>query len=113
MTINTHKENIIIIKSKKVTYVNLMQVNNILEEVISYKYLIIDFHHKLNSNYNNERMINGQWKDYYGFENSFKTTNIYLWDMKKLPFETLSLLLYYMSVKFGVPTLKEAWRMVK
>ena len=35
-----------------------------------------------------------------------------LWDKKTLPFETMSLLLYCMSVKFGVPTLKQASRMV-
>ena len=44
MNVNTDKTNVIIIKFKKITYTNFECDNNSLEEVTSYKYLIIDFH---------------------------------------------------------------------
>jgi len=46
MTINIDKTKVMIIKSKKITYANFMYDNNNLEEVTSYKYLIINLHHK-------------------------------------------------------------------
>ena len=58
MTINTNKLNVMIIKSQRITYVNFVYDNNNLEEVTSYKYLIINLHHKLNWNYNIEKRIN-------------------------------------------------------
>ena len=48
MAVNTDKTEIMIIESKKDTYVNFVYDNNNLEEVSSYKYLGIDIHHKLN-----------------------------------------------------------------
>ena len=48
MTVNTNKTKVMIIKSKKVTYTNFVYGNSNLEEVISYKYLGLDIHHKLN-----------------------------------------------------------------
>ena len=51
MTINTDTTKIMIIKSKKDTYANFIYDNRNLEEVTSYKYLVIDIHHKLNWNY--------------------------------------------------------------
>ena len=66
-----------IIKSKKDTYAN---DNSNLEEVSSYKYLGIDIHHKLNSNYSIEKMINRGWKAYFGLENSCKEENLMRWD---------------------------------
>ena len=42
MIINTEKTKVKIIKSKKITYANLMYDNNNLEKVNSFKYLIID-----------------------------------------------------------------------
>ena len=33
-------------------------------------------------------MINGGWKDYYGLENNCKLVDLWLWDRKKLLFET-------------------------
>ena len=51
----------------------LHNIDNInLEEVTSYKYLIIDIHHKLNWNYSIEKMINAWWKSYFGIENNCK-----------------------------------------
>ena len=47
MTVSTDKTKVMIIKSKKDTYVNFVYDNNKLEEVSSYKYLGIDIHHKL------------------------------------------------------------------
>jgi hypothetical protein len=61
--VNTEKTKVMIIKSQKITYDSLMYDNNILEEFPSYKYLGIVIHHKLNWNYNIEKMINGGWKD--------------------------------------------------
>jgi hypothetical protein len=104
MTVNTNKTKVMIIKSKNITYTNFVYDNNNLEEVTSYKYLIIDLHHKLNWNYSIEKMINGGWKSYYGLENNCKSMNLWLWDKKKLLFETLVTLLSYMVVKFGVAT---------
>ena len=48
MNVNTHKMKVMIIKSKKDTYANFVSDNNNLEEVSSYKYLVIDIHHQLN-----------------------------------------------------------------
>ena len=48
MTINNKETNDMIIKSKKITYAFFCMLNNYLEEVTSYKYLWINFHHKLN-----------------------------------------------------------------
>ena len=48
MIVNTDKTKVMIIKSKKDTYANVMHDNSNLEEVSSYKYLGIDIHHKLN-----------------------------------------------------------------
>ena len=66
-----------------------MYDNNNLEEVSSYKYLIIDIHHKLDENYSIEKKINGGWKAYFGLENNCKVANLVMWDKKKLLFETL------------------------
>jgi hypothetical protein len=63
--------------------------NNSLEEVTSYKYLGINLHHKLNWNYSIEKRINGGWKTYCRIENNCKSMNLWLWDKKKLLFETL------------------------
>ena len=76
MTVNIDKTKVMIIKSKKDTYANFVYDNNNLEEVSSYKYLWIDIHHKLNSNYNIEKRINGGFKVYYGVENNCKSTNL-------------------------------------
>ena len=48
MSVNANKTKVLIIKSKKDTYVNFVYDNSNLEEVSSYKYLWIDIHHKLN-----------------------------------------------------------------
>ena len=48
MIVNTEKTKVMIIKSNKVTYTNVVYGNRNLEEVISYKYLGIDIHHNLN-----------------------------------------------------------------
>ena len=81
-TVNTNKTKVMIIKSKKDTYTNFVYDNSNMEEVSSYKYLGIDTHHKLNSNYNIEKMINGGWKAYFGLENNCKATNLVMWDKK-------------------------------
>jgi hypothetical protein len=78
-----------IIKSKNITYDTFLYDNNNLEEVPSYKYLRINIHHKLNWNYSIEKMINGGWKAYYGLENNCKLEDLWLWDKKKILFETL------------------------
>ena len=72
MIVNVDKTKIMTIKSKKDTHVNFIYDNRNLEEVTSYKYLIIDIHHKLNWNYNIEKRINGGWKAYFGLENNCK-----------------------------------------
>ena len=59
MTTNTDKKKIMIIESKKDTYENFIYDNINLEEVTSYKYLRIDIHHKINSNYSIEKKISG------------------------------------------------------
>ena len=72
MIVNTDKTKITIIKSKKDTYANFIYDNRNLEEVTSYKYLIIDIHRKLNWNYSIEKRINGGCKAYFGLENNCK-----------------------------------------
>ena len=62
MTVNTDKTKVMIIKSKKDTYANFVYDNSNLEEVSSYKYLVIYINHKLNWNYSIEKRINGGWK---------------------------------------------------
>ena len=63
--------------------------NNNLEEVTPYKYLKIYLYREFNWNYSIEKRINGGWKVYYGLENSCKSTDPRVWDMKKHLFETL------------------------
>jgi hypothetical protein len=102
MTVNTDKTKVMIIKSKSITYDTFVYDNNSLEEVPSYKYLVIDIHRKLNWNYSVEKRINGWWKNYYGLENNCKPVDLWLWDKKKYSL-TLSLLwLSYMDVTFRV-----------
>jgi hypothetical protein len=103
-----------IIKSNKITYNNFVYDNNILEEVPSYKYLGIDIHHKLNWNYSIEKRINGGWKAYYGLENNCKLADLWLWDKKKLIFETLvtPVILYGCEV-WGCSISRESWRKIE
>jgi hypothetical protein len=89
MTIYIDKTKVMIIKSNKITYDTFIYCNNNLEEVTSYKYLGIDFHHKLIWNYSIDKRIIGGWKTYYGFENNCKSTDVWIWDKKKILFETL------------------------
>jgi hypothetical protein len=92
---------VIIIESKKITYDNFIYDNKSLEEVSSYKYLIIDIHHKLIWNYSVQEMINGGWKAYYGLENKSKLANFCLWDKENSSLRFSSLLLSYMDMNFG------------
>ena len=103
-----------IIKFKKDTYVNFVYDNNNLEEVPSYKYLGIDIHHKLNWNHSIKKRINGGWKSYFGLENNCKSTNLVMWDKKKLLFETLvtPVILYGCEV-WGCNISRESWRNIK
>ena len=89
MTVNTNKTKIMIIKSKKDTYANLIYDNRNLEEVTSYKYLRIDIHHKLYWNNNIEKIINGGWKAYFYLENNCKSVDLVMRDKMKFIFETL------------------------
>jgi hypothetical protein len=89
MVVNTDKTKVMIIKSNKITYATFVYDNNNLEEVTSYKYLGIDIHHKLKWNYNIEKRINGGWTAYYGLEDNCKLVDLWIWNKKKLFFETL------------------------
>ena len=113
ITINTNKTNVII-KSQKISYVNFMYENNNQEEVTSYKYLRIDLNHKLKWNYSIEKRINGGWEDYYGLENSCKSTYLWLWDKKKLLFEDIvtHVILYGCKV-LGCNISRESWRRIE
>jgi hypothetical protein len=109
MTVNTDRTKVMIIKSNKITYNNFVYDNNILEEVPSYKYLGIDIHHKINLNYSIEKRINGGWKDYYGIENNCKLVNLWLWDKKKILFETLvTLVILYGCEVWGCSISRES-----
>jgi hypothetical protein len=91
-----------------------MYDNNNLEEVTSYKYLIINLHHKLNWNYSIEKRINGGWKAYYGLENNCKSMDLWLWDKKKLLFETLiTLVILYGCEVWGCNISRESWRKIE
>jgi hypothetical protein len=89
MTVNTDKTKFMVIKSNKITYYTFIYENNNLEELTSYKYIGINIHHKLNWNYNIKKKIIGGWKIYYGLENKYKSVDLWIWDKKKLLFETL------------------------
>jgi hypothetical protein len=115
MIVNTDKTKVMIIKSNKITYDTFVYDNNNLEEVTSYKYLGIDIHHKLNWNYSIEKRIIGGWKAYYGLENNCKSVDLWIWDKKKLLFETLvTPMLFYMDVKSGdAVSLVNPWRKIE
>ena len=83
MIVNTYKTKIMIIKFKEDTYANFIYNNTNLEEVTSYKYLIIDIHHKLNWNYSIEKMIDEGWKAYFGLENNYNSFNLVMWNKNK------------------------------
>ena len=51
--------------------------------------LLIVCYHKIYINYIIEKGINGGWKSYFGLENNCKSSNLVMWDKKKLWFETL------------------------
>ena len=72
MMVNIDKTKIMIIKFKKITHGNFFYDNNLLDQVSSYKYLVIDIPYQLNSNYNIEKRIIGGWKTYYELEKSCK-----------------------------------------
>ena len=80
----------------------------------SYKYLVIDIHHKLNWNYNIEKMINGGWKAYFGLENNCKAVNLVMWDKNNFIFETLvtPVILYGCEV-WGCNISRESWRKIE
>jgi hypothetical protein len=82
MTVNTDKTKVVIVKSKKTTHDTFIYDNNNLAKVPSYKYFEINIHHKLNWNYNIEKMINRGWKSYYGIENKCKLIDLCIWDKK-------------------------------
>jgi hypothetical protein len=108
------KQKVMIIKYNKITYDTFIYEKNNLEEVTSYKYLGIDIHHKLNWNYRIEKRINGGWKVYYGLGNNCKSTDIWIWDKKKLLFETLvtPVILYGCEV-WGCSISRESWRKIE
>ena len=96
MRVNTHKTKFMIIKTKNATHGSLSYDNHCLEHVSSYKYLVIDFPHQLNPNYNIEKMLNysikrrsiGGWKVYYELENNCKSTNVCICSKERFLFET-------------------------
>jgi len=114
MTMDTKKTEVMIIKSQKITYDTFLYDNNSLEEVPSYKYLGINIHHKLNWNYSIEKMINWGWKVYFGLENKCKLVDLWLWDKKKLIFDTLvTLVILYGCEVWGCSISRESWRKIE
>ena len=110
MIVNINKMKVMIIKSKTITYDTFVYNKN-LEEVSSYKYLKIDIHHKLNWKYSIEKGINGGWKAYYGIENNCKVVDLWLWDKKKLMFETLvTHVILYGCEFWGCNISREPWK---
>jgi hypothetical protein len=101
MIVNTNKMKVMIIKSKNITYHTFVYGNNNLEEVPSYKYLIINIHYKFSWNYSIEKRINGGWISYYGLENYCKLADLCYGIRKKRSLRLLLLMLSYMNVKFG------------
>jgi hypothetical protein len=114
MTINIDKTKVMIIKSNKITYDIFIYDNNNLEEVTSYKYLGIDTHHKLNWNYSIEKRIIGGWKANYGLENNCNSVDLWIWDKKKLLFETLiTPFILYQCELWGCSISSESWRKIE
>ena len=112
--INTDKSKVMIIKSNNITYDTFIYDNKNLEEVTSYKYIGIDIHHKLNWNYSIEKRIIGGLKDYYGLEKICKLADLWIWDKKKLLFETLvTPVILYGSKVWGFSISRESWRKIE
>jgi hypothetical protein len=113
MTVNTDKTKVMIIKSKKITYNTFIYDNNNLEEVPSYKYQN-RYSSQAQLNYSIEKRINGGWKAYYGLENNCKSMDLWIWDKKKLLFETLitPVILYGCEV-WGCSISRESWRKIE
>ena len=112
MIVNTRKT--MIIKSNKGIYANFIYDYRNLDEVTSYKYLRIDIHYKLNWNYSIAKMINGEWKFYFGLENNCKSTNLVMWDKKKFLFETLVIpVIFYGCEVWGCNISRESWRNIE
>ena len=59
MKVKTDKTKVMIIKLKNTTQLSFVYGNHCLEKVSSYKYLGIDFPHKLNWNYEIKKRIIG------------------------------------------------------
>jgi hypothetical protein len=109
MNINIVKTEVMIIKYNKITYDTFVYDNNNMEEVTSYKYLGINIHHKLNWNYSIEKRIIGGCEAYYGLENNCKSIDIWIWDKKKLLFETL----FTHVILYGCSISHESWRKIE
>jgi hypothetical protein len=114
MNVNTYNTMVMIIKSHKIPYDTFLYEKNNLEEVISYKYVRIDIHHKLNWNYSIEKRIIEGWKAYYGLENNCNSHDLSSWDKNKLLFETLvtHVILYGCEV-WGCSISHELWRKIE
>jgi hypothetical protein len=100
MVVNTRKMKVMIINSRNITYDNFIHEKNSFENVPSYKYLRRNIHHKLNWNYSIAKRINGGWKFYYGLENNCKLVYLWLWDKKKILFESLVTLVILYGCEF-------------
>lgn len=85
-----------------------------MEELFSYKYLGIGIHHMLNWNYNVEIIINGWRTAYCGLENKSKTEDLWLWNKKKLLFDTLVTHVIFYKREFWVFSIsRKHWRRIE
>jgi hypothetical protein len=111
MTVNTDNSKVMITNSNKIPYDTFVYENDNLKELISYKYLGNDIHHKLNWNYSIEKRIIWGWKAYYGLEKNCKSADLWSWDKKKLLFETLvTPVIVYGCGVWGCSISRESWR---
>ena len=78
-----------------------------LIEVTSYKYLIINIHHKLNWNYSIEKRINGGWKAFLVLKITVNQPISSCGIKRSSFFKVLSSMLSCMVVKYGGATFLE------
>ena len=101
MRVNTDKTKVMIIKAKKITHGSFVYDNHCLEKFSSHKYLVIDFPHQLNWNYNIENRIIAVGKLIMSLK-TIVSQPIFTFGIKKsFSLRLSSPLLYYTNVKFG------------
>ncbi|KAH9324645.1 hypothetical protein KI387_004823, partial [Taxus chinensis] len=115
MQVNIDKTKIVIFSLKrKGTHTNFLFEGRPLEIVTEYKYLGIDFHHKLSWETCRAKRIQGGWKTSYSLQNRCRKAELWDWNTKKTLFGLLvtPVALYGCEV-WGSNMSRHWWRQVE